>query len=80
MDEKKKRKTSVYFSEDDSETLRGLSEQMQVSQAKVLQEALAAYYVEQSPDRDFAFAATFDGDGTSIADIPENELMKGFGE
>jgi len=80
MDQKKKHKTSVYFTEEDAETLRGLSERLQVSQAKVLQEALVAYDAEQTPDREFAFAATFDGDGTSIADIPDDELMKGFGE
>lgn len=80
MDEKKKRKTSVYFTEEDSDTLRGLSERLQVSQAKVLQEALATYDAEQMPDRNFAFAATFDGDGTAIADVPDDELMQGFGE
>ena len=80
MNEKKKRKTSVYFTEEDADTLRGLSDRLQVSQARVLQEALVAYDAEHTPDRDFAFAGTFDGDGTSIADVLDNELMKSFGE
>lgn len=34
----------------------------------------------KKPDRDFAFLGAGRGDGTSVADIPEEELMKGFGE
>jgi bifunctional DNA-binding transcriptional regulator/antitoxin component of YhaV-PrlF toxin-antitoxin module len=34
----------------------------------------------KKPDRHFALAGSGRGDGTSIADIPEEELLKGFGE
>ncbi len=80
MDGKKKRKTSLYLTEEESETLRDLSERLDVSQAKVMQEALAAYDAEQEPDRNFAFAGTFEGDGSSIADVSDAQLMEGFGE
>ena len=34
----------------------------------------------EPPDRDFLCAAIAEGPGGSIADIPEEELLKGFGE
>jgi hypothetical protein len=73
------KKTSVYLSEEDVERLRRLAEREGVSQAAVLREALAAYG-DRVPDRDFAMFGVFEGDGTSIADVPEDELLRGFGE
>jgi hypothetical protein len=73
------KKTSVYLTDEELERLRRLAEREGTSQANILREALAAYELH-TPDRDFAFIGVFDGDGTSIADIPDEELMKGFGE
>jgi hypothetical protein len=74
------KKTSVYLEDEDVSRLRRLAEREGKSQARVLREALAAYDADLPPDRNFALSACFEGDGTSIADIPDEELMKGFGE
>ena len=74
------KKTSVYLTESEAETLRNLAEREGRSQANILREALAAYDEQTLPDRDFEMDGIFEGDGTSIADVPDAELMKGFGE
>ena len=74
------KKTSVYLTEAEAETLRSVAAREGRSQAAVLREALAAYDEQSVPDRNFEMCGIFDGDGTSIADVPEEELMKGFGE
>lgn len=74
------KKTSVYLTEAEADTLRVLAEREGRSQAAVLREALSIYDERSVPDRDFEMEGIFDGDGTSIADVPDDELMKGFGE
>ncbi|MBA4181221.1 MAG: hypothetical protein C0506_11585 [Anaerolinea sp.] len=74
------KKTSVYLTESEVAILRRLAEREGKSQATVLREALAAYDEQALPDRDFAFIGSGEGDGRSVADIPEEELMRGFGE
>lgn len=74
------KKTSVYLTEAEADTLRVLAEREGRSQAAVLREALSVYDERSVPDRDFEMEGIFDGDGTSIADVPDDELMKGFGE
>ncbi len=49
-------------------------------QATVLRESLAACYTEAALSRDFALDGVFEGNGTSIADVPDEELLTGFGE
>ena len=74
------KKTSVYLTESEAETLRNLAEREGRSQANILREALVAYDEQHLPDRDFAFIGAGEGDGRSVVDIPEEELMAGFGE
>jgi len=74
------KKTSVYLTESEAETLRNLAEREGRSQANILREALVAYDEQHLPDRDFAFIGSGEGDGRSVVDIPEEELMAGFGE
>lgn len=74
------KKTSVYLTEAEAALLRSLAEREGRSQATVLREALAAYDQQGMPDRDFALDGCVTGDGTSAADIPEEEYLKGFGE
>jgi predicted transcriptional regulator len=76
------RKTSVYLDDAHAARLAQLSRQEGRSQAEILRAALAAYEPPQSHDRDFALAAGFDridGDRRPISEIPEPELLKGFG-
>ena len=41
--------------------------------------ALAAYEAQLGGDRRFALAGAWEGDGTSVADLAEEELLEGFG-
>lgn len=74
------KKTSVYLSDEEVEILRRLADREGKSQATVLREALAAYDERAVPDRNFEMVGIFEGNGTSIADVPDEELMEGFGE
>jgi hypothetical protein len=40
---------------------------------------IAAYIADATVDRDFAVVGSGQGDGTSIADLPEDLLLEGFG-
>jgi predicted transcriptional regulator len=74
------RKTSVYLDEAQAERLARLAQQEGRPQAEILREAVATYQPRPSQDRNFALAGSGHGDGSSIADVPEEELLKGFGE
>ncbi len=77
------RKTSVYLDDAQAQRLARLARQEGRSQAEVLREAVATYQAKPSVDRDFALAAGFDrvdGDSRPISQIPEGELLEGFGE
>ena len=74
------RKTSVYLDEHQAERLARLARQEGRPQAEILREAVATYQPKPSEDRTFALAGSGQGDGTSIADVPEEELLEGFGE
>ncbi len=73
------KKTSLYLNDDDRERLRRLAEAEGQSQAAVIRAALALYEAQQRAPRKFALTGAWEGDGTSIADIPEDELLRGFG-
>ncbi len=74
------RKTSVYLDEDQAERLARLAREEGRSQAEVLREAVASYQPKPSQDRNFALAGSGLGDGSSIADLREEDLLQGFGE
>lgn len=73
------KKTSVYLSEVEQERLAWLAKLEGTSQADVIRRAIARYAPGPS-ERHFALAASFDGPGGSIADVPDEELLDGFGE
>ena len=77
------RKTSVYLDDQLSERLVRLARQAGRSQADILRAAIAAYEPAPSRDRNFALAAGFpriDDDARPISEIPDDELLEGFGE
>jgi predicted DNA-binding protein len=74
------RKTSVYLGEEQAERLARLARQEGRSQAEILREAVASYQPKRAEDRNFALAGSGRGDGSSIADVPEEALLDGFGE
>lgn len=76
------RKTSVYLEDRQAERLARLARQEGRSQAEILREAIATYESPASRDRDFEVAAGFpriDGDTRPISQIPDTELLEGFG-
>lgn len=73
------KKTSVYLSEADLERLAWLAEQEGKSQAEIIRLAIAEYQPCKPPRRFFHMDGCVEGDGTSVADIPEEEYLKGFG-
>jgi hypothetical protein len=48
--------------------------------AEIIRDAIVAYPGRPNPDRDFAIDGVGEGPGDSVADIPEQELLKGFGD
>jgi hypothetical protein len=73
------RKTSVYLSEQDRARLARLAKVRGKSHAEIVREGLYALEREQRPDRNFAMAGVVEGDGTNISEIPEEDLLQGFG-
>jgi predicted DNA-binding protein len=76
------RKTSVYLSDHESRRLTELARSEGRSQAEIIREAISAYIPPSRGDRDFALAAGFrrvDDDPRPISEIPEDELLHGFG-
>lgn len=76
------RKTSVYLSERESRRLAELARAEGRSQAEIIREAIIAYVPPGRRDREFALAAGFeriDSDPRPISEIPEEELLEGFG-
>jgi predicted DNA-binding protein len=76
------RKTSVYLDEQQAQRLARLAQELGRSQADVLRDAIATYQPGSTSDRAFAVAAGFarlDQDPRPISEIPEAELLDGFG-
>jgi predicted transcriptional regulator len=73
------RKTSVYLSDELAERLAQIARETGRSQADVLRAAVAAYRPSPPTDRAFALDGCVTGHGGSVADIDEEELLRGFG-
>ncbi len=76
------RKTSVYLSERETRRLAELTRSEGRSQAEIIRAAIAAYVPAARGDGESALAAGFariDDDPRSISEIPEDELLDGFG-
>jgi Ribbon-helix-helix protein, copG family len=72
-------KSSVYLTEQQAERLARLAREEGRSQAEILRDAIAMYQPRGSGNRDFALDGCVTGDGSSVADIDEAELLRGFG-
>ena len=76
------RKTSVYLDDAQAARLSRLAKEEGRSQAEILRAAVDAYQPPPSRDRNFALAARFsriDDDPRPISEIPESDLLDGFG-
>lgn len=72
-------KTSVYLTDEELARLAALAEDEGISQAEVIRRAVMQYEPRRSGDRRFALAGSAEGPGTSVADVPEDDLLAGFG-
>lgn len=72
-------KTSVYLEPADTVRLEWLSSVEGRPQAEVIRDAIREYRPRTS-GRVFASFGSVRGDGTSIADLADEELLDGFGE
>ena len=73
------KKTSVYLTEAEVERLVRLARHERRPQAEIIRRAIASYVPESRGDRAFVGIGTGDGPGDSVADIPEERLLEGFG-
>ena len=73
------RKTSVYLSATEAARLAVLAEREGTSQAEVIRRAIRVYRVRPPVERNLSLLAVADGPGGSIADVPEEQLLEGFG-
>jgi Ribbon-helix-helix protein, copG family len=76
------RKTSVYLNDEQAERLARLAREEGRSQAEILRDAIERYESPPARDRSFSLAAGFpriDADPRPISQIPEDELLEGFG-
>jgi predicted transcriptional regulator len=74
------KKTSIYLTERELKHLEALARAEGRPRAAIVRDAIAAYPGRSNPDRDFAIDGIAEGPGDSVADVPEHELMNGFGE
>lgn len=70
----------MYLDERHRRRLEELSRDTGRSQAEIIRDAIDQYQPPQSAPRYFAVFNSGRGPGGSIADVPEEELLKGFGE
>lgn len=73
-------KTSVYLTTEEIARLATIARREGISQAEVIRRAIHLYEPERKGDRDFALVGIAEGPGGSIADVPEEGLLEGFGE
>ena len=74
------RKTSVYLDDEDRARLARLAKVRGKTQAEIFREGLQALEREGRPDRDFAMAGAVSVPGISAREMPDEELLKGFGD
>jgi predicted DNA-binding protein len=77
------RKTSVYLDDEQADRLARLARAEGRPQAEIVREAISSYRPALKRDRKFALAGNFeriDADSRPISEIPEDELIRGFGE
>jgi hypothetical protein len=74
------KKTSIYLTDREVERLAYLSQRTGRSQSELVREAVGRYDPRPSRDRNFKMAGAGAGQGDSVADYTEEELLRGFGE
>lgn len=70
----------MYLGEEHAHLLRRVADEEGRSQAEILRDAILLYARTAGQRRAFACAAVADGPGDSVADVPEEELLRGFAQ
>jgi hypothetical protein len=73
------RKTSVYLTDEQASRLKRIARAEGLPEAEIIRSAIERYPEPQPRRRIHAYAVA-DGPGGAIEDIPEEELLEGFGE
>lgn len=71
---------TIELSADEIDDLRTVAAEQGISEADLVRAALGRYRRRRFPFRYSVLDGSVEGDGTSVADIPEEEYLKGFGE
>lgn len=69
----------MYLTDEEIRRLGRLAKREGTSQAEVIRRAIRVYQPERPGNRDFALVGVAEGPGGSVADVPEEELLDGFG-
>lgn len=72
-------KTSVYLTDAERQRLAHLAAVTGRSQSSIIREAIVSYHPGPTGDRELSLAGVVDGPAGSIADVPDEELLHGFG-
>lgn len=72
--------TTVTIEEETASRLDRIAETEGRSQADVLRDAILLYADRHPADREFALFGVAESADGRVADLPEEELLKGFGE
>jgi predicted DNA-binding protein len=71
---------TITLDDEQVERLKRMAETEMKTEDQLLGDIIRRYAVESGHERVFAMDGAGRGPGGSIADIPEDELMRGFGE
>lgn len=74
------KKSSIYLTDRERAHLAALAKAEGRPQAEIIRDAIVAYPDSLNPDREFAIDGVGEGPGDSVADVPKQELLDGFGE
>lgn len=69
----------MYLTDDEIARLAALAKRERASQAEVIRRAIRSYVPTGPGDRGFVLAGCAEGPGGSLAGVPEEELLEGFG-
>jgi predicted DNA-binding protein len=71
---------TIMLDDEQVERLKRMAETEMKTEDQLLRDIIKRYAVERGHERVFAMDGAGRGPGRSVADVPEDELMKGFGE
>jgi hypothetical protein len=71
---------TITLDDEQAERLERIAKTEMKSEEQLLLDILRRYAVDSGHERVFAMDGIVHGPGGSVADIPDEELMKGFGE